>query len=241
MRLPETRVLGAVIFDFDHTLTDFGRGVDWRRARDELVALYDATGIDTAAVTRARGSLTLIAALDAAVARRHSLERAYATRVEASRILERVELAGALHASFLPGAAAVLEEAGRAGLDLAIVSANAASAIRATLDRLGVLERFVVVVGRDPCRPLKPEPDMHREALRVLGCAAEAALGIGDSTNDVRAALAAGMLAVGVAGGESPPEELLAAGASFVLADLTAAPTLLALWRAAAEDAPPLP
>ena len=236
MRLPETRVLAALIFDFDHTRTDFGRGVDWQTARDQIVALYEGTGVDTAAVMRGHGSLSLIAALDAAVTARHSPERAFVTRVEASRILERVEVAGAHRASLLPGAAVVIAEAARAGLALAIVSANAESAIRAALDRLGVLGSFTVVVGRDPSRPLKPEPDMHHEALRVLGCAPAAALGIGDSTNDVRAALAAGMLAVGVAGGESQPEDLLAAGAAFVLADLTAAPALLALWRAAADE-----
>lgn len=237
MTLPPTRTLRALIFDFDHTLTDFGRNVDWRSARAEIVALYESAGIDTEAVVRGRGSLSLIAAMDDAVTRRHSAEFAYTTRTEASRILERVELAGAPRASFLPGAAEVIAEAARAGLALGIVSANAESAIRAALARLGVVERFAVIVGRDPRRPLKPEPDMHREALRVLACPAESAVGIGDSSNDMRAGVSAGTLAVGVAGGESTPDELFAAGASFVLADLTAAPTLLALWNAAASDA----
>jgi phosphoglycolate phosphatase-like HAD superfamily hydrolase len=53
--------------------------------------------------------------------------------------------------------------------------------------------------------------------------------------NDVRAAHGAGVLAIGVAGGESTPEDLLASGACWVLADLTALPPLLALWRSAAE------
>jgi phosphoglycolate phosphatase len=236
VRIPATRTLGALIFDFDHTLTDFGRGVDWQTARDQLVALYEGVGVDTAQVMRERGALPIISALDREVTRLHSVERARATRAEASHLLERVELTGASRASFLPGAAELIAEAARAGLRLAIVSANAESAIRATLERLDVVERFTTIVGRDPCRPLKPEPDMHHEALRVLGCAPEAALGIGDSTNDVRAALAAGMLAVGVAGGEGTQEDLFAAGASFVLADLTAASVLLALWRAAADD-----
>lgn len=235
MRTPEARTLGALIFDFDHTLTDFGRGVDWRAAREELVALYEGVGVDTAQVLRERGTLPIIAALDREVARLHSVERARATRCEASSILERVELAGAPRARLLPGAATVIADAVATGLQLAIVSANAESAIRAALERLDVHASFRAVVGRDPCRPLKPEPDMHREALRLLGCAPEAALGIGDSTNDMRAAVAAGMLAVGVAGGEGSPDELLDAGASFVLADLTAAPALLALWRGAAD------
>jgi len=236
MRIPPTRVLGALVFDFDHTLTDFGRGVDWQRARDQLIALYEGVGVDTSRVLRERGALPIIAALDREVARLHDEARARATRAEASHLLEQVELAGAPRASLLPGATELIREAVGAGLKLGIVSANAESAIRAALGRLGVVECFATIVGRDPVRPLKPEPDMHHEALRVLGCPAEAALGIGDSTNDVRAALAAGMLAVGVACGEGTQDDLLAAGASFVLADLTAAPVLLALWRAAADD-----
>ena len=237
MTVPATRTLRALIFDFDHTLTDFGRNVDWRSARAQLIALYEGVGVDTDAVVRGRGSLSIIAAMDEAVARLHSAEMAYTTRCEASRLLEQVELAGASRARFLPGAADVIDAAVRAGLGLAIVSANAESAIRAALGRLAVVERFAVVVGRDPCRPLKPEPDMHREALRVLACPPESAVGIGDSANDMRASVSAGTLAVGVAGGESTPDELFGAGASFVLADLTAAPTLLALWSAAASDA----
>lgn len=236
MRVPPTRVLGALIFDFDHTLTDFGRGVDWQSARDRLIAHYESLGVDTARVARERRSLPLIAALDAAVTARHSAARALTARVEASRILEEVEVRGAPRASLLAGVEAVLDTAARAGLQLAIVSANAESAIRAALARLGVVDRFTAIVGRDPCRPLKPEPDMHREALRMLGCDPHAALGIGDSTNDVHAAVAAGMLAIGVTGGESAADALFAAGATFVIADLTAAPTLLALWCAAADD-----
>jgi beta-phosphoglucomutase-like phosphatase (HAD superfamily) len=172
---PAVRTLRALIFDFDHTLTDFGRNVDWRSARSQIVALYENVGIDTDAVVRGRGSLSIIAAMDDAVTRLHSAEMAYTTRCEASRILEHVELAGAPRASFLPGAAAAIEAAAGAGLGLAIVSANAESAIRAALTRLGVVDRFAVIVGRDPCRPLKPEPDMHREALRVLACPPESA------------------------------------------------------------------
>jgi phosphoglycolate phosphatase-like HAD superfamily hydrolase len=71
---------------------------------------------------------------------------------------------------------------------------------------------------------------MHREVLRRLGCPPAAALGIGDSPNDMRAAVAADILSVGVLGGEGSQERLFAAGASWVLADLTALPALFHLW-----------
>lgn len=235
MRVPDTRALAALVFDFDHTLTDFGRGVDWRRARDEVFALYRAAGVDARSFPRRGGAFALIAALDEAVADVHSRARADATRAEAFRLLETHECAGASRASLLPGVAAALTWAKRAGLGLAIVSANAESAIRLALGRLGVGADFAAVVGRTPDHPLKPAPDMHREALRLLGCPPAAALAIGDSTADMAAATAAGMLAVGVAGGEGTSEDLFAAGACWVVADLTALPSLLALWGEAAS------
>ena len=234
MRIPDTRSLRALVFDFDHTLTDFGRGVDWQAARAEVSALYARAGVDPAHLPP-HGPFSLFAALDEAVAVQHSRARADKARSEAFQILTAYECAGAARASLLPGAAIALAAATAAGLGLGIVSTNAESAIRLVLARLGVEARFTAVIGRTLERPLKPAPDMHREALRLLGCAADAALGIGDSVGDMRAAAAAGMLSVGVVGGEGQPEDLFAAGACYVLADLTALPPLLALWARAAE------
>jgi phosphoglycolate phosphatase len=50
---------------------------------------------------------------------------------------------------------------------------------------------------------------------------ADAVVVVGDTPHDVHAALAHGALAVGVATGNHPAEELLAAGAQFVLPDLS--------------------
>ena len=41
MSQPGTRRLRALLFDFDHTLADLGRWVDWAAARAELAALFD--------------------------------------------------------------------------------------------------------------------------------------------------------------------------------------------------------
>jgi len=234
MRIPDTRSLRALVFDFDHTLSDFGRGVDWQAARAEVLALYARAGVDAARLPQ-HGAFSLFAALDVAAAAQHSRAHADEVRREAFRILTAYECAGAVRADLLPGAAAALAAATAAGLGLGIVSGNAERAIRLVLARLGVESRFTAVIGRTLERPLKPAPDMHREALRLLGCAADAALGIGDSVGDIRAAVAAGMLSVGVAGGEAAPEDLFAAGACYVLADLTALPPLLVLWARAAD------
>ena len=235
MNEPGTRRLRALLFDFDHTLADLGRWVDWAQARAELAALYAGAGVDAEAIFRRPGAFSVIQALDEALAERHSRARAEAVKAEAFEILATHERAGAARAGLLPGAATALDAATASGLGLAIVSANAESAVRCALERLGLEDRFAAVVGRTPTLPLKPEPHMFREALRLLDCPAEGALVVGDSPNDMRAAAAAEILAVGVRGGEGSQEKLFASGACYVLADLSALPTLLALWVRAAD------
>lgn len=230
MTAPEPRPLRALIFDFDHTLTDLGRWVDWQGARTEVMALYRAEGLDPESVTRRTYAFGLFAALDEALAERTSRGRADGVRDQALAVLDRYEHVGAARAAWLPGATALLDLAVARGIALAIVSANGEAPIRAALDRLGAGARFTAVLGRSPLFPPKPAPDMHREALRRLGVTAAAALGIGDSPNDMRAATAADILTIGVLGGEGSQDRLFAAGATWVLEDLSVMPALLDLW-----------
>ncbi len=233
MITPPPRALRAVILDFDHTLTDFGRWVDWQSARSEVMALYRAEGLDPEHVTRRSYAFGLFSALDAALAERASRPHADAVRDRALAVLEHHEHAGAARANWLRGAAELLDLAAARGFGLAIVSANGEAPIRAALTRLGAGDCFAAVLGRSPLFPPKPAPDMHREALRRLGVEAASVLGVGDSPNDMRAAHAADILTVGVLGGEGNQERLFAAGATWVLEDLTVLPTLLELWAAA--------
>ena len=233
MIVPEPRALRALIFDFDHTLADFGRWVDWQGARHEIVALYEVEGIDPETIVRKHRAFGLFAAFDEALAERRSRARADEVHDQALAILDRFESAGAVRTAWLAGVPAVFEGARAAGLQLAIVSANGEGPIRAVLERLGMAERFTTVIGRSRSWPPKPAPDMHREVLRRLDCPPGAALGGGDRPNDIRAAIAADILCVGVLGGEGSEERLFQAGASWVLADLTALPALLHLWQGA--------
>lgn len=230
MTIPEPRALRALIFDFDHTLTDFGRWVDWQGARTEVVALYEAAGVAPDSLAKKAYAFGLFSALDEALAVRTSRAEADTVRDQALATLDRFEHLGAERAGWLPGVPALLDLAAARGIALAIVSANGEGPIRAALERLGAGERFPAILGRSPLFPPKPAPDMHCEVLRRFAIAPAAALAIGDSPNDIRAATAADILTIGVLGGEGSEERLFGAGASWVLQDLTALPALLALW-----------
>jgi pyrophosphatase PpaX len=99
----------------------------------------------------------------------------------------------------------VLREEGRI---LGIVTAKRRATVRLAFDRLPVLEDFfdVVVTAEDTERH-KPDPEPLLHALAAVGATPDHAAYVGDSTFDVRAAKAAGMLAVAVAWGGLHAEE----------------------------------
>jgi len=229
-RQPEVRSLRALIFDFDHTLTDLGRWVNWKGARDEVMSLYRAEGLDPEQVTRLTYAFGLFAALDDALATHTSRPHADGIRTQALAALDRYEHAGAERTEWLRGARELLDLAAGRGVALGIVSANGEAPIRAALARLGAEDRFAAVLGRSTVFPPKPAPDMHREALRRLGTDAASTIAVGDSPNDMRAAHGADILTIGVLGGEGTQERLLEAGATWVLEDLTVLPALLHFW-----------
>jgi HAD superfamily hydrolase (TIGR01549 family) len=92
---------------------------------------------------------------------------------------------------------------------------------------------FGAMVAREDVFPrLKPDPAGIDRALGALGCGRAGSLYVGDSTDDMRAATAAGVRAIGLlAPGDPDPERtraaLLAAGAECVLDGIAALEGLL--------------
>lgn len=76
---------------------------------------------------------------------------------------------------------------------------------------------FVAVEGNREGAPLKPDPEIVNNILRIAGVERDRAIMVGDSGIDIRTAAAAGINSVGVAWGFRFAEELYAAGATCVV------------------------
>jgi len=93
---------------------------------------------------------------------------------------------------------------------LGIVTAKRLRTVALALDRFPVLrETTEVVIGAEDTERHKPDPAPILEALRRLGADPEDAAYVGDSPFDIRAAKAAGVLAVAVGWGGIHPDERL--------------------------------
>jgi beta-phosphoglucomutase len=96
----------------------------------------------------------------------------------------------------LPGAADLLAQARKAGLKIALVSAsrNAPDVV----DRLGIADQFDVIATGGDVRRQKPSPDLFLKAAEQLNIAPGQCLVIEDAESGIAAAVAAGMVSVGL-------------------------------------------
>ncbi|MFN8157270.1 MAG: HAD hydrolase-like protein [Candidatus Nanopelagicales bacterium] len=115
--------------------------------------------------------------------------------------------------SLLPGAREALEAVTGDGYRILVVSAKKDTHVRAVLEEVGLSSYVADVVG-------ERFAETKAEALRDHAALAY----VGDHTGDVRGALGAGAVAVAVATGPTSADDLRAAGADVVLADLTEFP-----------------
>jgi phosphoglycolate phosphatase len=199
------RIPAAVLFDLDGTLVD---------SLGDLAAAVNSTlvhlGLDPLAEEVVRGFVG-----DGAG---RLVERALGSRTD---LLERAlpffretYAAGCTQRTRpLPGVPALLDRL--SGTPMAVVSNKPSSYCAPILAATGLARHFRAVLGGDDATALKPSPRLLLEALRILEVAPGRAVMVGDGIQDLRAASAAGIRYLGMAG-LTPYHALREAGAGRV-------------------------
>lgn len=113
------------------------------------------------------------------------------------------------------GSVAFVRECRRAGLRLA--TASSSKNVRYILEKVGLADEFVAVVGGDDVERGKPDPSIFLTAAERIGLDATNCLVVEDAISGVRAAKAGGFFCVGV-DRVGRPKRL--AGADMVVRDL---------------------
>ena len=208
------------MFDFDNTLVALEETVDWAASRQELEPMLRGAGCPAELfVEFPRGNLSLYneilrrlreASFTPTVPPRDLLQRA-------SDIIESFELNGVDRAQPLPGASDLLIELAQRQVPVAIVTSNSSRPVYRWLVRERLVWTVRIVVGRDTFLPLKPAPDMLKRALEHCKADASAALFVGDSDADLKAAGAAGVRFVAIASGQQARTRMTSNGADPVL------------------------
>jgi sugar-phosphatase len=190
------RPIEAVVFDMDGVLLD--SEPLWRAVEVEV---FGSVGIELTERDLLRTMGVRIADVVRLWHREHPWEEPSTDEV-ARRIVEGVAAAIERHGTLNPGATDAIDRLRSHGLALALASSSPITLIESVLRMGGLEDRFDVVLTGEDEEHGKPYPDVYLTAARRLGVPPERCLAIEDSINGVRAAKAAGMVAVAV----PPPE-----------------------------------
>lgn len=114
-----------------------------------------------------------------------------------ARIATTYEMDAAGSARLFDDVPPVLERLNTAGIPVVIVSNNATKAVRRVLEKNNAEDLVARIIGREDQREfvanLKPRPLLVIKALELSGCDPDHALIVGDSVDDMRAGLRAGI------------------------------------------------
>lgn len=211
------------IFDCDGTLVDSQHSII--HCMNEAFERYDLDRPSREAVRRVVG-LPLIDAV-AILAPGQEPRRHEDLRTAYSDAWQELRKTDAIEEPLFPNTLQALDELERNGWMLAIATGKSRRGLDATLEKHGILGRFVPLQTADRVRG-KPHPDMVLAALDDTGAGASRAVVIGDTTYDVLMAINAGVRAIGVTWGYHERDELIANGAVQVVSDFTEVPPSLA-------------
>ncbi len=219
------------MFDFDNTLARLEPEVDWAASRRVLEPMLREAGVPEDLFEKhPRGNILLYndtraRLLELARAGRFKPAQARHVIRQASKIIEKFELAGVDRAAPLEGTIELLHALKNSGAKIAIVTSNSSRTIRRWLaiHRLtGVID---AIVGRDSYLALKPSPESVTRALEVCKVQAVDAAFVGDADSDCAAARALKIEFFGVASNQTSRERLTAAG----VARMFSSPAALAI------------
>ena len=119
----------------------------------------------------------------------------------------------------LPHAVKTVRELGRRWL-LGLASSSNRPIIELVLNLSGLADCFAAVVSSEEVEHSKPAPDVYLAVAQRVGVEPSDCVAIEDSTNGIKAALAAGMRTIAVPNRQFPPDEEVLASATTVVPSL---------------------
>jgi HAD superfamily hydrolase (TIGR01509 family) len=135
-------------------------------------------------------------------------------------VVRRVAAAYEEHLPLLPHAVETVR-ALAARWTLGVASSSNRPIIELVLERSGVRDCFAAILSSEEVEQGKPEPDVYLAVARELDVDPAACAAIEDSTNGIKAAVAAGMRTIAVPNREFRPDDEVLATAAVVVPSLS--------------------
>jgi phosphoglycolate phosphatase len=205
-------MISTIIFDFDGTLAKLT--LDRRKAKDNIIKI--AQQYIEPNMARQMEQVYVVETIYAI--EKHCGTPAERFRQEAFQALSELECAGSKGKGVFPYTKGVLTELRHQGMKLGILSRSCQAALRLAFP--DVDDYVDAVVTRDEERYVKPHPAHMKHVLALLDVCASDAAYVGDQATDIQTGKVADMRTIGVLTGSETRENLDAAKADYVIADI---------------------
>ena len=139
------------------------------------------------------------------IAKRHTLTLPLNELIEQHRIESHRYFSELAEIPVMPGLVELLEKLKAKGYPMAVASSSTPEIIELILKKTHLEKYFQVMVSSQQAGKSKPEPDVFLLAGQKLGMLPEDCLVIEDSTNGIKAALAAKMMCLAYQGPDTDP------------------------------------
>ncbi|MFD8491940.1 HAD family hydrolase [Amycolatopsis sp. NPDC059657] len=212
--------MDAVVFDLDGVLVDSEQ--IWDEVRRAYVAGHGGTWTDEA--TRAQQGMSTPEWAEYLAGLGVSLPP---ERI-AEEVIERMVARYAAGPPVIAGGPEAVRAVG-AAYPVAIASSSPQVLITSFLVATGLEDLVKVALSSEKVAKGKPAPDVYLEATRLLGVDASRCAAVEDTTNGLKAALAAGMTVYAVPNPHFPPDPAVLAQAAAVLGEIGELPGIMGL------------
>lgn len=204
-----------IIFDFDGTLGD---------TRHNIVVTFQATmrdmGLEVRSVEECVATIGLTL--------EDGFLQLYPTMSpeEAERCVDRYrDIFNRSIEELMPqcfeGVYSTLDELRRRGVTMSIASSRSMPSLLLFMQNMGIADYFCYTLGSDSVSHHKPHPEPVLKTLEILDLSPSEVVVVGDMPVDIAMARGASVRSVGVTYGNSTLEELVAAGADYVIDSIT--------------------
>jgi pyrophosphatase PpaX len=122
--------------------------------------------------------------------------------------------------ALFPGVSETVRRLHEEGIRLGIVTTKMRSTTLRALELLGLLPYMETIVSLDDVEHAKPHPEPVAKAMQALGADPATTLMVGDSSVDMKSAIAAGAIPVGVAWSLKGERHLFDSGAEYMLHEM---------------------
>ena len=120
-----------------------------------------------------------------------------------------------------PHVAETLERMTKKGIRMSVATSRGVESLRDLLTSMGIIKYFDLLLGADSVMRHKPDPEPVLMTLRKLNIEASDTLVVGDMPVDILMGKGAGCTTCGVTYGNATREELVEAGADFIIGDFS--------------------